>query len=91
MSFLFVFYFLFFVSFNIFYFFNFIFTLFCFTDLRVNYDPREKIILFQQQLLSVKDAFETYITGEAVERKQLKILDIYLNKFSFPKLNLFQK
>lgn len=60
-------------------------------DLRVNYDPRAKIILFWQQLLSAKDAFETYITGEAVEGKQLKILDIYLNEFRFPKLDLLQK
>jgi len=62
-----------------------------FLYLSVNYDPRAKIILFWQQLLSAKDAFETYTTGEAVEGKQLKTLDIYLNEFSFPKLDLFQK
>lgn len=64
---------------------------FFFLDLSVNYDPRAKIILFWQQLLSAKDAFETYTIGEAVEGKQLKTLDIYLNEFSFPKLDLLQK
>lgn len=62
-----------------------------FLYLSVNYDPRAKIILFWQQLLSAKDAFETYTTGEAVEGKQLKTLDIYLNEFSFPNLDLLQK